>query len=95
MHANARVLTKECARPRTTGDAMMMNQVLAIAIGGAAGALLRFWLSTGMYALLGRSFPYGTLSVNVLGSFLIGFLFIVLLERMQVTGYWSTGAQGR
>lgn len=70
---------------------MMMNQVLAIAIGGAAGALLRFWLSTSMYGLLGRSFPYGTLSVNVLGSFLIGFLFIVLLERMQVTSYWRAG----
>ncbi len=68
MHANARVHTENRARPRTTGDTIMMNQVLAIAIGGAAGALLRFWLSTGMYAMLGRSFPYGTLSVNVLGS---------------------------
>jgi CrcB protein len=91
MYANARTHTENRARPRTTGDGMMMNQVLAIAIGGAAGALLRFWLSTGMYALLGRSFPYGTLTVNVLGLFLIGFLFIVLLERMQVTGYWRAG----
>ena len=69
----------------------MLDQLIAIAVGGAVGALLRFWLSTGVYALLGRGFPYGTLSVNVLGSFLIGFLFVILLERMQVGAYWRAG----
>jgi len=58
-----------------------MNQVLAIAGGGAAGALLRYWISTGVYLLAGRNFPYGTLVVNVLGSLLMGFLYIWLLER--------------
>ena len=51
-----------------------MNQTLAIAAGGAIGALMRFWMSTGIYALLGRGFPYGTLAVNVMGCLLIGFL---------------------
>ena len=60
-----------------------MNQVLAIAGGGALGALLRYWASTGVYALAGRAFPYGTLFVNVLGSLLIGFLYVWLLERMS------------
>jgi len=60
-----------------------MNQVLAIAGGGALGALLRYWASTGVYALTGRAFPYGTLFVNVLGSLLIGFLYVWLLERMS------------
>ena len=59
-----------------------MTQTLAIAAGGAVGALLRFWVSTGVYSLLGRGFPYGTLAVNVLGSFLMGFLFVLLNERM-------------
>ncbi len=59
----------------------MMN-LSAIAIGGAAGALLRFWVSSGIYAIFGRNFPYGTLSVNVLGSFLMGFLYIFFLERL-------------
>ena len=59
-----------------------MNQVLAIAGGGALGALLRYWASTGVYALTGRAFPYGTLVVNVVGSLLIGFLYVWLLERM-------------
>jgi len=59
-----------------------MNQVLAIAGGGAAGALLRYWVSNGVYLLAGRDFPYGTLVVNVLGSLLMGFLYIWLLERI-------------
>lgn len=58
-----------------------MTHLVAIAVGGAMGALLRFWVSTGMYALLGREFPYGTLSVNVLGCLLMGFLYIFMLER--------------
>jgi CrcB protein len=62
-----------------------MSQVIAIAAGGAIGALLRYWVSTGAHAVLGRGFPYGTLTVNVLGSLLIGFLYIWLLERL-VTG---------
>lgn len=59
-----------------------MNQILAIAGGGALGALLRFWASTGVYSITGRNFPYGTLAVNVAGSLVMGFLYIWLLERM-------------
>ena len=59
-----------------------MNQVLAIAGGGAIGAVLRYWVSSGVYTLTGRGFPYGTLVVNVLGSLVMGFLYIWLLERI-------------
>ncbi len=62
-----------------------MNQLIAIAGGGAIGALLRFWLSTGVYQLLGRGFPWGTLVVNVLGSFLMGLLFVFFMERGLVS----------
>lgn len=58
-----------------------MLQILAIAGGGALGALGRFWLSTGVYRLLGRDLPWGTLVVNVLGSFLMGLLFVLFIER--------------
>ena len=61
-----------------------MTQLIAIAAGGAAGALFRFWVSTGVYQLLGRGFPYGTLAVNILGSLLMGFLYVLMLERMTV-----------
>ncbi|MCP3668158.1 MAG: fluoride efflux transporter CrcB [Gammaproteobacteria bacterium] len=62
-----------------------MLQLAAIAGGGAAGALMRFWVSNGIYALVGRGFPYGTLVVNVLGSLLMGFLYVILLERMSAS----------
>jgi CrcB protein len=61
-----------------------MNQVLAIALGGSAGALLRFWVSTATYALVGRDFPYGTLAVNVLGCLAMGGLNEVLLDRVTL-----------
>ncbi|MEJ2106389.1 MAG: fluoride efflux transporter CrcB [Acidiferrobacteraceae bacterium] len=65
-----------------------MNQILAIAAGGAIGAVLRFWASNGVYALLGRNFPYGTMAVNILGSLLMGVLFILMVERMDVSAAW-------
>lgn len=65
-----------------------MNQMLAIAGGGALGALLRYWVSNGVYAVTGRDFPYGTLVVNVLGSLLMGFLFVWLLERLPGGVAW-------
>jgi len=58
-----------------------MIRLVAIAAGGAIGALLRFWISNGIYALLGRDFPYGTLVVNVIGCLIMGFLSLFLLER--------------
>lgn len=51
-----------------------MIQILAIIAGGAVGALLRFLVSGGVYQWLGRDFPYGTLAVNLIGSFLIGMM---------------------
>lgn len=59
-----------------------MNQVIAIAAGGALGALARFWVSSGIYALLGRGFPYGTLVVNCTGSLAMGFLYVMFLDRI-------------
>ena len=65
-----------------------MLQILAIATGGALGAVGRFWVSTGAYRLLGRDFPWGTLAVNALGSFLMGFLFVLFLERLIAGPEW-------
>ncbi|MCP5142491.1 MAG: fluoride efflux transporter CrcB [Chromatiales bacterium] len=65
-----------------------MTQLLAIAAGGATGALLRFWVANGVYAALGRDFPYGTLVVNVAGSLAMGFLYVMLLERGALDPIW-------
>ena len=49
-----------------------MTHFFLICLGGAVGTGARFALSTGIGALLGAQFPYGTIAVNVLGSFLVG-----------------------
>ncbi|MEN9461333.1 MAG: hypothetical protein RIS84_1353 [Pseudomonadota bacterium] len=59
-----------------------MTQLLAIAAGGSAGALMRYWVAGAIYAVLGREFPYGTLIVNLSGCWLMGFLSVLMLERV-------------
>jgi len=63
-----------------------MWTLLAIALGGAFGALSRFGLHELVYAICGRHFPYGTIVVNVLGSFLMGVLFMLLVRHLQSPG---------
>jgi CrcB protein len=65
-------------------------QVLVIAAGGALGALLRYGMSQSVYRCLGRDFPYGTLAVNLLGSFLIGVAVVLIVERMLLPELWRT-----
>ncbi|MGE3919862.1 MAG: fluoride efflux transporter CrcB [Gammaproteobacteria bacterium] len=62
-----------------------MNGLL-IFIGAGIGGVLRYWVSNGAYWLLGREFPYGTLVVNVSGSLLMGFLFVLIIERFNGLG---------
>jgi len=65
-----------------------MTNILYIAGGGALGALLRYWMSSGVHFLMGKNFPYGTLSVNLTGSILIGFLYVLLFERVEASPEW-------
>jgi CrcB protein len=51
---------------------MTASAYLAVALGGALGSLARFWMTTAMTALTGPRYPWGTLLINVLGSFVIG-----------------------
>lgn len=67
-----------------------VQQLLAIAGGGALGAVLRFLMSSNIYRVFGRDFPYGTLAVNVLGSFLMGICFILVLERGVLSAEWRS-----
>jgi CrcB protein len=46
---------------------------LYVAVGGALGSMARFWLANTMAVLTGTEFPYGTLLINVIGSFVISF----------------------
>src|SRR5690554_1702055 len=65
-----------------------MKQLLLVGLGGALGSMLRFGMSTGLHALLGRAFPWGTLFVNVTGSFAIGLLYVLLIERVALGPEW-------
>jgi CrcB protein len=47
-------------------------------------------MSSYVYRLLGRDFPYGTLAVNMLGSLLMGLLFILFVERGLVSAEWRS-----
>lgn len=68
-----------------------MTNIMFIAAGGATGALLRYWMSNSVYAMFGRAFPYGTLSVNVTGSILMGLCYVFLFERLDVGIQWRAG----
>ncbi|MSP02136.1 MAG: fluoride efflux transporter CrcB [Acetobacteraceae bacterium] len=56
----------------------------AVAAGGALGSVARFWMTGAVATLTGPRFPYGTLLINVLGSFVIGVIAGITLtpERM-------------
>ena len=58
-----------------------MDRLLAIALGGALGALLRYGVGTGVDRWLGRAFPWGTLLINASGSLAMGMLYVLLVER--------------
>jgi CrcB protein len=59
-----------------------LSTYLAVALGGALGATLRFAFGAWTQRTLGGGFPWGTLGVNVIGGFLMGVLAVVLVERM-------------
>ncbi len=65
-----------------------MNMWLAVGMGGALGSMLRFALVRAATQTFGGAFPYGTLAVNVAGSFAAGLLYVVLMERFAASDAW-------
>jgi len=62
-----------------------MNMLVAIAVGGAVGALGRHFVNVAMGSLLGTGFPWGTVTVNIVGSFLMGVLIHMLAVSWNVS----------
>ena len=60
---------------------MPIKSMLLVASGGAVGALLRYLMTSGISFWMGRDFPYGTITVNIAGSFLIGMFTTVLCQN--------------
>ena len=57
-----------------------MTPIFQVALGGAIGASARYMTGLMMARLLGKGFPWGTLTVNIVGSFLMGVLVVVLAQ---------------
>jgi CrcB protein len=66
----------------------MMQSLLWIAVGGAAGAVSRFMAGYLMHSVYKGHFPAGTLLVNVIGSLCIGILFVIITERLPSGEQW-------
>lgn len=62
-----------------------MFHLLLVAVGGAIGAALRHLVNLGALRLVGPQFPWGTMAINVAGSFAMG-LFIALMARRSEGG---------
>lgn len=56
-----------------------------IALGGGVGSVLRYLMSTWVDEMSPSFLPLGTMSVNILGSFLMGFLTLVLIQHFEVS----------
>lgn len=68
-----------------------MSEIIAIAVGGALGALSRLWATNLANILFGTDFPYGILIINIAGSFAIGVVFVLLIERALLPTFWAAG----
>jgi CrcB protein len=69
-----------------------MLRLILIGGFGFMGTIARYAVQGGVQRLMGTTFPYGTLAVNVAGSFLVGFLATLFLERAAMNPLWRTAA---
>ena len=58
-----------------------MGKWIGLTAGGILGTFARYFLSGFVYRVLGTTFPFGTLAVNLIGCFLIGFLAVLAEEK--------------
>ncbi|GAA5317135.1 MAG: fluoride efflux transporter CrcB [Candidatus Pelagadaptatus aseana] len=63
-------------------------QWLAVALGGALGAMSRYAITIYSVPLVSHRFPIATLCINVLGSFLIGMAYVYIVERGLLSDQW-------
>ena len=65
-----------------------MKHLLLIAIGGAGGALCRHAMLNAVNAASVSKFPLGTMAVNILGSFCIGIMYVLIVEKVALHADW-------
>jgi CrcB protein len=62
-----------------------MQKILFVGVGGFVGAVLRYLISGLVYETWGVAFPYGTLVVNVVGAFILGFIVSITNEHLFIS----------
>lgn len=72
----------------------MMTPLLSVAIGGALGASARYLTGLAALRLFGAGFPWGTLTVNVIGSLLMGLAFVLIGQGGRLSPLVMTGLLG-
>ncbi|MBS0422226.1 MAG: fluoride efflux transporter CrcB [Proteobacteria bacterium] len=58
-----------------------MNMILLVALGGAVGSIARYLMASSIQTATGWEFPIGTVLVNILGCFLMGILYVLIVAR--------------
>ncbi|MDG0969937.1 MAG: fluoride efflux transporter CrcB [Porticoccaceae bacterium] len=58
---------------------------LAVAVGGALGSVTRYACSVWFFDISSQKFPYATLFVNVIGSLVMGILYVIIIERVAMS----------
>ena len=61
-----------------------MLHLISVAAGGAVGAMARYWVSAFLLNNTNFRLPYGTMLCNVLGSFLMGVFFVLIMEKARL-----------
>lgn len=67
---------------------MSLSKYIFIAVGGALGAIARFWVDSAVASRLGTKFPYGTFVINITACVLIGFSLTFLARRTDLNPAW-------
>lgn len=62
-----------------------MTKLLLIALAGGVGTLARYGMGSLVHRIFGTAFPWGTISVNLLGSFLFGLVWTLATERLVIS----------
>jgi CrcB protein len=65
-------------------QAETLTKILSVAIGGAFGAVARYLINISPLANIFEKFPFPTFFINITGSFLIGFLFVLLSDKIFI-----------
>ncbi|MGB5446328.1 MAG: fluoride efflux transporter CrcB [Psychromonas sp.] len=66
----------------------LVTNIALVASGGAIGATLRYLISIGMLSLFGKGFPFATLSVNIIGSLIMGCIFQLIQQQTITASPW-------